>query len=426
MQDLVGSLDARRAADSTQQTSVPLPENSSTRTPAISSDVNCSDRPLQAAQQHPASRVHRGYTDAAEHSGEHRFHGDSESATRKGLQHENVTSFASDVAGGILGVQDTEDGRHNRQQFENAFAALHLDSPGQRQSDCTEDTVISSPSASSSSISPLPACSTPPAQMSTFVSPGLLADPSTLNTSEPDLQPHTASIQPPGSSFLASHSHLAATLIQPPSLPGPSPAPTQRDNSCTRGDNMLENLPPQARVSGEGQRSVGDDTEVAHEADQRSPLEQSKTQTSGQHPFYHGGGSFTSPWNSPHHSHHHHHQVLVGQDKASHDDEQRRMPCDGECDVAAPCWYRLTTASSPPPASTDRPFSMRPCTQPPDVSGQLHGMQQHHRAASMVASPSASQILHEDPNKQLLHPQISSNHTSPTICAYKGAHFPTL
>jgi hypothetical protein len=361
--------------------------------------------------------VHPGHTHATAQSGGHSFHTESVMGSVTG--HDNAVAYASEVAGSITGVQDTEHGRNHRQRLENALSALNLDSPGQLRSDCTAGTVISLPSRSSSSISPLPECSTPAGHMSTFVSPGLVVDSSILNTAATHSQPQPASMQSPGSPILTSQdagsgacAHSGATCPQPPLQPCTSPAHTPRDNGCIEDDSMLENSHLQRLASGEGQRSVVEDREAKCECDQRSRVQPSDLEARTQQSFYHGG-SFASHCSKSQL----HNQVLFVQDKAGQEDESRMMlPLERVASGA--CSYRVTNASSPQYASSHGPLSTSPCLQRPDVLGP-HGMQQNYRAASPEASLSPY-TLHDSLNKLLVHPMSSPNNAYSTIAAYKG------
>lgn len=329
----------------------------------------------------------------------------------KGSGSENAAAYALDVTGNSTGVQDTKDARDYRKQFEHAMAALDLDSPGHLHSEYTEGTAMSSPRRSSPSISPLPNCSTPPADMSTLVSPGL-AD-ATNSATEPLSQPHPVSIQSPNSPLTApqppssaSHHHSAPTRPLQQPMQFPSPSKTQREMVGAQATPMHENTPPRLHHAVElaPRRSVG-----TH----GSPEPLANMQEGMQHPVWHGGSYASQHGNSEPQN-----QVLELRDQAGREEMRWMPPVELE---TATCSYRITS-SSPQSAGSPRPIRASRKMQPL-VGSDPHSIPPNHRAASSV-SPilRVAHALQDSIN--MPHPMSPPNTAPSTISAYKGTLFP--
>ena len=320
----------------------------------------------------------------------------------------NISEHAhlSDWTSVVHGVHDPECEISYRQQFEHAMAATDLDSPGLINTEHDREAHATLPSGRGSpSMSPVSCCSTPPAQIARFVSPGLLADATTTSsTAVPPSQPQTHSPHSPLTAPLSSSAYWRAASRDPQqTLQCGSPVTTPR-HPAADGVSMHENLPPELHPAGcETSRSF--DRHAYGTTGSPDNLQESLR------PRIHPGGKLASPHVKPG-AH-----PLELQNEAARAELRWTPPA---ALAAAVCSHRITS-SDPRSGGSPEPARDRQQLQHPEDSDAYAMQHSHKYGGGGYHAPREPHALQDSSN--MPRHLLPANTAPSTICAHASALF---
>ena len=254
-------------------------------------------------------------------------------------------------------------------------------------------------------MSPVSCCSTPPAQIARFVSPGLLADATTTSsTAVPPSQPQTHSPHSPLTAPLSSSAYWRAASRDPQqTLQCGSPVTTPR-HPAADGVSMHENLPPELHPAGcETSRSF--DRHAYGTTGSPDNLQESLR------PRIHPGGKLASPHVKPG-AH-----PLELQNEAARAELRWTPPA---ALAAAVCSHRITS-SDPRSGGSPEPARDRQQLQHPEDSDAYAMQHSHKYGGGGYHAPREPHALQDSSN--MPRHLLPANTAPSTICAHASALF---